>query len=148
MNKHRVAILLLAVVAASALALGARADVVAPDGRVPVLVQPAPEGFSDGGDIPEGLIAVFVRPAPDGFSDGGDIPDGFVLVMAQDGFSDGGDIPVLARAAGEGFSDGGDVPDGMIVAFAEPAEGGLLGEDLVTVLMEPYSPGESFSPRG
>ena len=81
MSKQRVAILLLAVVAASALAFGARAD-VGPDDRVAVVVLPAPEGFSDGGDIPEGLIAVFVEPARDGFSDGGDIPEGFVAVVA------------------------------------------------------------------
>ena len=94
MSKQKVAILLLAVVAVSALAFGARADAIVPDDRVAVMVQPAPEGFSDGGDIPEGMIAVFVEPARDGFSDGGDIPEGFVAVIAQsiDGFSDGGDI--------------------------------------------------------
>ena len=64
MSKHRVAILLLAVVAASALALGARADVVAPDDRVAVLVQPAPDGFSDGGDIPEGHDRSLRRACP------------------------------------------------------------------------------------
>ena len=58
MSKQKVAILLLAVVAVSALAFGARADAIVPDDRVAVVVLPAPEGFSDGGDIPEGMIAV------------------------------------------------------------------------------------------
>ena len=122
MSKQRVAILLLAVVAASALAFGARAD-VGPDDRVAVVVLPAPEGFSDGGDIPEGMIAVFVEPARDGFSDGGDIPEGFVAVVAQpiDGFSDGGDIVSWRGPLPDGFSDGGDIPHGMIAVFAEPA---------------------------
>ena len=130
MIKHRFAILLLAVVAASALALGARANVAALDGRVAVLAQPAPAGFSDGGDIPEG----------------------FVPIVAQDGFSDGGDIVVLARPAGLGFSDGGDVPEGRIAVFAEPAgggpsSGGIAPEGLVAVLMDPL-PSMPLSPRG
>ena len=54
MSKQKVAILLLAVVAVSALAFGARADAIVPDDRVAVVVLPVPEGFSDGGDIPEG----------------------------------------------------------------------------------------------
>ena len=81
--KHRIAILLLAVVAASALALGARADVVVPDDRVAVVVQPAPEGFSDGGDIPEGMVAVFAEPAGEGFPDRGNVPEGLVAVLIE-----------------------------------------------------------------
>ena len=67
MSKHRIAILLLAVAAVSALAFGARADAIVPDDRVAVLVLPAPEGFSDGGDR-SGRVAVLAQPAPEGFS--------------------------------------------------------------------------------
>ena len=65
MTKHRAAILLLALVAASALALGARADSGVPEGKVAVFGQL--DGFSDGGDIRDGLIPVFVEPAGDRF---------------------------------------------------------------------------------
>ena len=47
MNSTEWRILLLAVVAASAALRAGRCH--RPDGRVAVLVQPAPEGFSDGG---------------------------------------------------------------------------------------------------
>ena len=61
MSKQRVAILLLAVVAVSGLAFGARADAIVPDDRVAVVVLPAPEGFSDGGD----RITVVLEPLAD-----------------------------------------------------------------------------------
>ena len=153
MSKQRVAILLLAVLAVSALAFGARADAIVLDDRVAVVVLPAPEGFSDGGDIPEGMIAVFVEPARDVNSNGGDIPEGFVAVIAQsiNGFSDGGDI-VLARPAPDGFSDE-NILHGMIVVFAEPAgeahTGGVnIPEGMVAVLMEPLPGVPLLSNRG
>jgi len=61
----------------------------------------APEAFSDESEGDRALVAVLAEPAPDGFSDGG---DGFFRVLVQpapDGFSDGGDglIAVWAIAA-------------------------------------------------
>jgi hypothetical protein len=43
------------------------------------LAEPAPDGFSDGGD---GLMAILVQPTPDGFSDGGN-GDGLVQPPLQ-----------------------------------------------------------------
>jgi hypothetical protein len=152
----RLAILLLALAAASTLVLGARASSGLPEGTVAVVAQPVERGVIGGGDAGDELITVFLPPAPDGFSDGGDIPEGFVAALAERaedfGFSDGGDLPegfiaVQAQRAPDGFSDGGDVPpDGMIAVRALPL-GFSDGGDRITVVLEPLADGV-FSPRG
>ena len=91
-----------------------------PEGMTVVLVPPAGDGFSDGGDGPGGWTWVLPEQLPDGFSDGGDVPEGFVAAMAQTpddefwnhGAVPEGLIPVLAWIPPDGFSDGGDLPDG------------------------------------
>ena len=103
-----------------------RADV--PAGMTVVFVEPAPDGFADGGDgfadggdAPEGFTWVLAPPVGDGFADGGDLPDGFALVLARPvsdeywntGLSPDGLVPILAWP-GDGFADGGDVPEGYV----------------------------------
>jgi hypothetical protein len=103
-----------------------RAEV--PAGMTAVFVEPAPDGFADGGDgfadggdAPEGFTWVLAPPVGDGFADGGDVPEGFALVLAQPvsdeywstGLSPDGLVPVLAWP-GDGFADGGDVPEGYV----------------------------------
>ena len=150
---QRLAILLLVIAAASAVALGARADSGLPEGTVPVVAHPF-EGSLSGGDEDE-LITVFLPPG-DGFSDGGDVPEGMVVALAERaegfGFSDGGDLPdgfiaVVAKPAPEGFSDGGDVPEGMIAVRALPL-GFSDGGDMAAVALQPLGAGGSFSPPG
>jgi hypothetical protein len=150
--KQRLAILLLAIAAASILAVAARATFVLPEGEVAVVAQPFAPGSGGSG----GMITVFLPLPPEGFSDGGDVPAGMVVAVAQqaEGFSDGGDapegfVPVLGVPAPDGFSDGGDVPEGMIAVLAQPAEGdGVVPEGEVAVYLEPLPEIESFSPPG
>jgi hypothetical protein len=156
----RLAILVLALAAASTVALGAAASSVLPEGTVAVVAQPVGGDPSSGGGADDGLITVFLPLPPDGFSDGGDVPAGMVEAIAEqvdgedgNGFSDGGDIPagliaVLAQPAPDGFSDGDAVPDGM-VAVRALLLGFSDGGDMVTVAMEPLdSDNDNFSPQG
>jgi hypothetical protein len=157
---HRLTLLLLAVVTACTVAIGARADTGLPEGTVAVVAQPAGGGggdlFGGRGTTEEGPITVFLQEPPDGFSDGGDVPEGMVVAIAdRAGFSDGGDIPegfiaVLAEQQPDGFSDGGDVPDGMIAVHAQPAgfsDGGDLPPGYVAVALQPLAT-DAFSPPG
>ncbi|HYZ20139.1 MAG TPA: hypothetical protein VE615_11385 [Gaiellaceae bacterium] len=158
---HRLAILLFALVVASAVALGARADAGLPEGEVAVVAEPVADGgsgiFQGRGEIgDDGLITVFLQEPPNGFSDGGDVPVGMVVATAaRAGFSDGGDIPegfiaVLGQLPVDGFSDGGDVPEGMIAVRALPAgfsDGGDIPDGFVAVALQPL-PTEAFSPPG
>ena len=101
-----------------------------PEGMTVVLVPPAGEGFSDGGDGPGGWTWVLPEPLPDGFSDGGDVPEGYVAAMAQRpgeefwhlGVVPEGLISVLAWIPPDGFSDGGDLPDGFVAVFLRAEE--------------------------
>jgi hypothetical protein len=102
-----------------------------PEGMTIVLVPPAGDGFSDGGDGPGGWTWVLPEPLPDGFSDGGDVPEGFVAAMAlspgepfwQRGVVPEGLIAVRAWIPPDGFSDGGDLPDGFVAVFLRAEEG-------------------------
>lgn len=148
---HRLAILLLAIAAASTVAVAARATFVLPEDEVAVVAQP----FAPGSGGNSGEITVFLPLPPEGFSDGGDVPMGMVVAVAERalGFSDGGDVPegyvaVLGVPAPEGFSDGGDVPEGMIAVLAQPAEGGVVPEGEVAVFLQPLPEGRDFSPPG
>jgi hypothetical protein len=116
--------------AALAEAIEPRDRVSVPEGMTVVLVPPAGEGFSDGGDGPGGWTWVLPEPLPDGFSDGGDVPEGFVAAMALSpgeefwhvGRVPEGLIAVRAWTPPDGFSDGGDLPEGFVAVFLRAEE--------------------------
>ncbi len=148
MSKHRVAILLLAVVAASALALGARADVdrARRQGRRARAARPG--GFLGRRRHPRRADRSVRRACPrppatvsrtEATSPTGSSQSWLRTVSRTEATSRFWREPVP-----DGFSDGGDIPDGMIAVFAEPAGDGFPGggnvpEGLVAVLMEPFA---------
>ena len=134
-------------IAAVAIGAGVAVSTAGAEGSPQVGVLAEPVTFTDRADVPAGMTVVFVEPAPDGFADGG---DGFF-----DGFADGGDAPegftwVLAPPVGDGFADGGDVPEGFALVVAQPVSDeywstGLSPEGLVPVLAWP---GDGFADGG
>ena len=145
-------------IAAVAIGAGVAVSGAGAEGSPQIGVLAEPVTFTDRAEVPAGMIAVFVEPAPDGFADGGDgfADGGDGFADGGDGFADGGDAPegftwVLApRMVGDGFADGGDVPDGFALVLARPVSDdywitGLSPDGLVPILAWP---GDGFADGG